>query len=211
MGIDTRFLSFRIELLILDLMSLNTSRRICVPSFSQKRKKKKKKDCSGNQKIDTRSVSEKSKARLVIYVFNRIAIARDRFSLHLSFCTPDSLSTFIRSYRGEQRSCPLSRDEAGSDRCQPPFFALLRSDCSLSPSGIAILQLVSHHHICLINPANTIWLERVICFNSFNSVAFARLPFVCYSLSLARVRDSEVLLSETRLQTRILMLSIKLI
>lgn len=181
--------------------------------LSPKKEKKRKKRIVQEIKRSTRarSVSEKSKARLVIYVFNRIAIARDRFSLHLSFCTPDSLSTFIRSYRGEQRSCPLSRDEAGSDRCQPPFFALLRSDCSLSPSGIAILQLVSHHHICLINPENTIWLERVICFNSFDSVAFARLPFVCYSLSLARVRDSEVLLSETRLQTRILMLSIKLI
>ena len=178
---------FRFEL-ILDSMHM---------CFQKRKKREKRIDFTKSKvKRSTRevSVSEKSKARLVIYAFNRIAIARDRFSLHLSFYTiasPRSSEVIGESgvripYQGTKP------DLIDVSHHFLPSSAVSSSDCPLSPSGIAILRLVSHHHICLINPANTIWLERVICFNSFDSVAFARylLSLILYPLYSYAIRKS---------------------
>lgn len=146
---------------------------------------------------------KESEDRHEIYAFNRIAIARDRFSLRLSFYI-DSLSTFVRSYRGERCSYQGTKpDLIDVSRHFLRSSAVSSSDCPLSPSGIAILQLVSHRHTCLINPANTIRLVRVICFNSFDSVAFARylLSVILYLLYAHAIR--KFFLSQTRLQTRV--------
>lgn len=175
---------FRFEL-ILDSMHM---------CFQKRKKREKRIDFTKSRvKRSTRevSVSEKSKARLVIYAFNRIAIARDRFSLHLSFYTIASpRSSEVIGESGVR--IPYQGTKPDLIDVSHRFFALLRSDCPLSPSGIAILRLVSHHHICLINPANTIWLERVICFNSFDSVAFARylLSLILYPLYAYAIRKS---------------------